>query len=156
MAGKTLQHRGPLAWTSRHRSGLRDGAVRVGLAGLALALGWHAPEANGWAAAALLASLVLDAAGRLAAARAGRDGALAARLRGPSLGLPSLVLGLGSGPGLACGTLILGVALLVRPDAFPLLGSLLAGLVAIGACARLALARIVLRVTREELDLTRP
>ncbi|WP_245516527.1 hypothetical protein [Methylobacterium segetis] len=156
MAGKTLQHRGPPVRHPKRRSSLLDTGARLGLAGLCLALAWRAPAANGWAAAALLASLLLDAAARLATVRAGRDEAVAARLRGPSHSLPSLVLALGSGPGLAGGALVLALALLARPDAFPVLGSLLAGLVAIGAFARLALARIILRIAREDPDLTRP
>lgn len=152
---ETLQRRATGDGASGRRSGLLAGAARLGLAGLALALALASPEANGWAAAALLASLLLDAAGRAAGAFAGRRRGIAARLPDTSLGLPSLVLGLGSGLGLAGGTAILALAVLARPDAFPVLGSVLAGLVAIGACARLALARIVLRIP-EDRDLTRP
>ncbi|KAB1071789.1 hypothetical protein [Methylobacterium planeticum] len=134
---------------ARGRLGL--GLGHAALAGLALLFGWLAPERNAWAAAALLGALLLDALARAAAAHAARRGGIAARLRG----LPSLVLGLGSGVGLAGAAAAAALALLAWPPAFPLLASALAGLVAIGACARLAFARIVLRIGRDP-DLTRP
>lgn len=91
---------------------------------------------------ALAAALILDGAGRLAAiriaARAGPDPRLG--------GLPSLVLGVGSTVGLVAGL----AALLLFPRAAPVLASALAGLLAIGALARLALIRIVLTLPGDE------
>jgi hypothetical protein len=131
------------------RAGL--GLGRAGLVGLALLFGWLAPTLNAWPAGALLGALLLDAVSRAVAAQVARRGGIAAALGG----LPSLVLGLGSGTGLAVAALSAALALLAWPAAFPVLASALAGLVTIGACARLALARIVNRIGRDP-DLTGP
>ena len=114
-----------------------------GIAGLAGAFAWHAPERNGWAALALALGLALDGLARIA------DAWLARRDGGPPriAGLPSLVLAFG--PGTRLGTLLFALALLAWPAGFPLLASGLAGLIAMGAVARLALAWIVLRIRVE-------
>ncbi|MCJ2007244.1 hypothetical protein MKK70_22785 [Methylobacterium sp. E-041] len=142
------------AWVCHLRSLRRGGDVRLSAAALAhvaawatlLALAgfsaWRDPAANLLPAAALAAALILDGTGRIAAAviagRAGPDPRLA--------GLPSLVLGVGGTVGLVAGA----AALLVFPRAVPVLASALAGLVAIGALARLALIRIVLALPGDE------
>ncbi|WP_375465720.1 hypothetical protein [uncultured Methylobacterium sp.] len=115
--------------------GIAHAAAWAGLLGIALLRAWQDPAAV-CPAAALAAALVLDGAGRLAAAglapRNGPDPRLS--------GLPSLVLGAGDIPGLTLGA----VALMLVPHAVPVLASALAGLLAIGALARLALIRLVL------------
>ncbi|MGU3540921.1 hypothetical protein [Methylobacterium sp. A54F] len=137
--------RGGGAPRALRRPPLRSLVLAV-LAGIAILRAAAAPDPNLWPAAALLAGLGLDTLGRALLRRpAARVGVPAA------FGLPSLVLGLGEALGLAAGAL----ALLLWPDAFPVLASALAGLVAIGACARLALARILSRLARSE-DLTAP
>ena len=143
LAGRPARSGGP----ALGRIGL--GIGRTGLAGLALLFTWLAPGPNAWPAGALLGALLLDAVSRAVAAEVARRGGIEAGLRG----LPSLVVGLGSGAGLAIAALAAAFALLASPAAFPVLASALAGLVAIGACARLALARIVHRIGRDP-DLT--
>lgn len=120
----------------------RAALARLGIAVLAGAFAWHAPERNGWAALALALALGLDGLAWIA-------GAWLARSGGPPriAGLPSVVLAFGPGAGL--GTILFALALLLWPTGFPIAASALAGLVAMGAIARLALAWIVLR-TREE------
>ena len=114
----------------------------LGIAILAGAFAWQSPERNGWAALALALGLGLDGLARIAGAWLARRGGSP-----PIAGLPSL--GLAFGPGAGLGTVLFGLALLAWPIGFPLLASALAGLVAMGAIARLALAWIVLR-TRDE------
>lgn len=113
--------------------------VLLAVAGLAA---WRAPSANLLPAAALATALILDAAGRIGAAAIARRPGPDPRLSG----LPSLVLGVGGTLGLLAG----GAALLLFPRAVPVLASALAGLVAIGALARLALIRIVLALPGDE------
>ncbi len=113
------------------------------MAGLAGAFAWRAPDANGWPAAALAAALVLDGLARAAGARAARRAGPGPRLSG----MPSVVLAMGPGAGL--GAVLFGLGLIVWPAGFPVLASALAGLVAMGALARLALARIVLNAPEE-------
>jgi hypothetical protein len=48
------------------------------------------------------------------------------------------------------GAAVVAVAAGLRPELFPLLASALAGLVAMGACARLALARMVVAIEAAE------
>lgn len=121
---------------------------RAFLAGLVIAVlaasfAWTAPERNGWPALALGGALVLDALAQLA-------GALLAR-RGPApriAAMPSLVLAFGPAAGL--GAFLFAGAVLLWPPGFPPLASALAGLIAMGALARLVVAWIVLRAEREE------
>ncbi|WP_244528857.1 hypothetical protein [Methylobacterium gossipiicola] len=113
------------------------------MAGLAGAFAWRAPEVNGWAAAALLAALFLDAAARLVGRRVARRIGPAPRM----VGMPSVVLAVG--PGAGVGAVLFGLGLAAWPAGFPVLASAMAGLIAMGALARLALARIVLATPRE-------
>lgn len=109
-----------------------------GVMALASAFAWQAPHANGWPAAALVAALGLEAASRLV-------GEAVSRRRGIEValgGLPSPVLALARAAGI--GGLAFAGALWLRPDAFPILAGGFAGIVAIAASARLALARVVL------------
>ncbi|NEU13364.1 hypothetical protein G3T14_14670 [Methylobacterium sp. BTF04] len=129
-------------------SPVRWGSVRallgpVAIAGLATGFVWAAPERNAWAAAALALALVLDGVARAAGARAARRGRPAPRLGGP----PSVVFAMR--PGLGLGAALFGVALFLWPAGFALLASALAGLIAMGAIARLALVRIVLATPDE-------
>lgn len=115
----------------------------LAMAGLSVAFAWHAPEANGWAAAALLAALLLDAGARFVGRRVALRTGPAPRM----VGMPSVVLAVG--PGAGVGALLFGLGLVAWPAGFPVLASAFAGLVAMGAIARLALARIVLATPRE-------
>ena len=134
--------RGPIRGARSRIPALAQGAAWAALLALAGVLAWRDPGANRLPAAALAAALILDGGARIAARRiAGRAGP------DPRLsGLPSLVLGVGGAAGLLAG----GAALLLFPRAVPVLASALAGLVAIGAMARLGLIRIVLALPREE------
>lgn len=119
--------------------------ILFGIAALLLLAGffvWHDPLHHGPAAAALVAMLALDTGSRLAAEAASRRSGVAVAIRG----LPSLILSLGA-PGAAALCL---VPALVGAAPFPVLASLVAGLLAMGACARLALARSVLALARVE------
>ncbi|MCJ2036070.1 hypothetical protein [Methylobacterium sp. J-068] len=113
------------------------------IAALAGAFAWTAPERNAWAAAALAAALFLDGLARAAGALMARRGLRVPRMAGP----PSLVLPLRPGTGLAAA--LFATALALWPMGFPLLASALAGLIAMGAIARLALARVVLTRRQE-------
>jgi hypothetical protein len=115
----------------------------LAIAGLAGAFAWSAPERNGWAAGALAGALILDGLAQAAGAWLARRGDGPPRIAG----LPSLVLAFGPGAGL--GAVLFAAALLAWPAGFPLLASALAGLVAMGAIARLVLAWIVLRIDRD-------
>lgn len=115
----------------------------LAMAGLASGFAWRAPETNGWAASALAAALLLDAGARLVGRRVALRTGSAPRM----VGIPSVVLAVG--PGAGVGALLFGLGLVAWPAGFPVLASALAGLVAMGALARLALARIVLATPRE-------
>ena len=110
----------------------------------ALLFAWWHPAQNAWAALALGLALALDAAARLALrlaqARTGVDAAFR--------GVASPLLMLGNAVWL--GGLLVALGACLRPDLFPLLASALAGLVAMGACARLALARVVIALDATE------
>ena len=130
------------------RPALAHGAAWTALLALAGFLAWRNPGTDLPPAAALAAALILDGGGRIAAIRV-------AGLAGPDprlSGLPSLVLGVGGAVGLLAG----GAALLLFPRAVPVLASALAGLIAIGALARLALIRIVLALPGAEPDEPHP
>lgn len=105
---------------------------------------WKAPAVNGPAAVALAVAVALDAASRLAAEAASRRSGVELAMRG----LPSLVLPLGAAPGLAAA--ILAVLPLLGPGRFPVVASLIAGMVAMGALARLSLTRSVLVLAKAE------
>ena len=105
---------------------------------------WTAPLVNGPAAAALAVAVALDAGSRLAAEAVSRRSGVELAMRG----LPSLVLPLGAAPGLAAA--ILAVLPLLGSGRFPLVASLIAGMVAMGALARLSLTRSVLVLARAE------
>ena len=110
----------------------------------ALLFAWWHPAQNAWAALALGVALALDAAARLAVRVAqGRTG-VDAEFRG--VASPLLMLG----NAVWLGGLVVGLGAWLRPDLFPLLASALAGLVAMGACARLALARAVIALDAAE------
>ena len=109
----------------------------LGLGALAIVYAWADAEANAWAAGALIAGLGLDGLGRIAGRIAlGRNPAL----RG--VALPSLVLA--SERVLLAGAILFVAGLLIWQDGFAFLASLLAGLLAMGGIARLAIARVVL------------
>jgi len=141
------------AWDQRPPTGpCHDPSVRFALASvvvmaLASAFAWQAPGRNAWPAAALVAALGLDAASRLAAAAVSDKRGIEVALRG----MPSPVLALARAAGF--GGMALGVALCLRPDAFPVLASGFAGIVAMAASARLALARVVLGLDPEPTEL---
>lgn len=125
------------------RSSIADAPIPYLLgSGLLLALTalfvWQAPVRNGPAAIALAVAVALDAASRLAADAATRRSGLVVAMEG----LPSLVLLLGAAPGLAA--LALAVLPVVGPERFPIAASLIAGMIAMGALARLSLTRSVL------------
>jgi hypothetical protein len=125
------------------RSAGRALLASLALAGLTAAFAWAAPERNGWAALALAVALALDGLAQGAGAWLARRGGGAPRIAG----LPSVVLAFGPAAGL--GAVLFAVALAVWPAGFPILASALAGLIAMGAIARLALAWIVLRIDRD-------
>lgn len=129
----------------RAAAALPGGALlaSLALAGLAGAFAWAAPDRNGWAALALALALVLDGSAQATGAWLARRGDGLPRI----VGLPSLVLAFGPGSGL--GAVLFAAALLVWPAGFPVLASALAGLIAMGAIARLVLAWIVLRIPSE-------
>ncbi|GEP09399.1 hypothetical protein [Methylobacterium gnaphalii] len=104
----------------------------------------QAPVSNGPASLALAAAIALDAASRLAAAALSRRCGLALAMGG----LPSLVLPLGAMPGLAAAILVL--LPLLGGGRFPVVASLIAGLIAMGALARLSFIRSVLSRTGAE------
>lgn len=115
----------------------------LGLAWFALALAWKGPAAAAYAAGCLVAALALDAGSRVVlgwTTRRSDAGALA--IRRP----PSLVLPLGDLPRLAA--IGLGLAL-SPPEAVPVVAGAGAGIVAIGALARLAMARVLFVAARE-------
>ena len=116
-------------------------AALLALAGLFV---WQAPGRNGPAAAALTAALVLDAVSRLTADAVSRRSGVDVAIRVQ----PSLILSLAAAPLLpaAC----LAALPLVGPDRFPVVASLIAGLMAMGALARLALARSVTVLARAD------
>lgn len=120
------------------RDSIRFLAGPVAIAVLAAAFAWTGPERNAWAAAAVAGALVLDGLAQAAGALLARRGTRVPRLAGP----PSLVLPLRPGTGLAAA--LFASALALWPAGFPVLASALAGLIAMGAIARLALARVVL------------
>lgn len=103
---------------------------------------WWDPARNAWAFVAVAAALLFDAAARrvVRAMQASRDPRPGAPADFRGVASPLLLLGnavwLG-GMGVAAGAWL-------RPDLFPLLASALAGLVAMGACARLSLVRTVI------------
>ena len=135
--------RGPVPLAKRGLLARRGLVASLAIAGLAGAFAWRAPDSNGWAAAALAAALVLDGLARAVGTRVARRAGPGPRLSG----MPSVVLAFGPGAGL--GAVLFGLGLVVWPAGFPVLASALAGLVAMGALARLALARIVLKAPEE-------
>lgn len=125
------------------RDSIRALAGPVAIAALAAAFAWTGAERNAWAAAALIGALGLDGLAHAAGTLIVRRG-----LRPPRIGgVTSIVLSLRSGTGL--GAALLASALALWPAGFPVLASALAGLIAMGAIARLALARVVLAAPEE-------
>ena len=119
-------------WTS---AGALLGAV--GLGALALSFAWSDPDGNAWPAGALFAALSLDGLGWLAW-RTVLGRAPAAR----RVAVPSLVLA--PERGLLAVALLFAAVVVIWEDGFAVLASLLAGLLAMGGIARLAIARVVL------------
>ena len=111
---------------------------------LALVFAWWDPAQNRWPALALVVALGLDAAARIVARLVRQRTGVETEFRG--LRSPMLMLGNAMGIGAA----VVAVTAGFRPDLFPLLASALAGLVAMGACARLALARMVVVIEAAE------
>jgi len=112
--------------------------------GLALVFAYVDPDRNRWPALALVLALALDVAARIIARAVRQRTGVETELRG--LRSPVLVLGNAMGIGAALVAVVAGL----RPELFPLLASALAGLVAMGACARLALARMVVVIEAAE------
>lgn len=115
----------------------------------ALLFAWWHPAQNAWAALALGIALALDAAARLAVRLAQARTGVAAEFRG--VASPLLMLG----NAVWLGGLLVAAGAWLRPDLFPLLASALAGLVAMGACARLALVRAVIALDAAERETTK-
>lgn len=128
--------------TGRQGAAARATLARAALLALCVAFaGWDPPH-NAWAAVALVAVLGLDGLASAAARRAdeGRDALT------PVPDLPSTIrrsVVLAFSPEALYGVAAFAAAMLACPARFPLLASALAGLIAIGAVARLALAWIV-------------
>lgn len=110
----------------------------------AILFAWWQPARNVWPALALVLAFGLDAAGRIAGRAARRQTGHAAEFRG----LPSPMLALGNA--VWVGGAVMSAVSLLRPDLFAPLASALAGLVAMGAFARLALARTVVVIDAAE------
>ena len=111
--------------------------AELGLGALALSFAWSDPAGHSWPAGALVAGVCLDCLGRFA-----WRSALGKKPAAGSLALPSIVLA--PERGLLAAALLFAAALLIWPDQFAIMASLLAGLLAMGGIARLAIARIVL------------
>lgn len=112
--------------------------------GLALVFAYGNPAQNRWPALALVLALGLDAAARIVARAVRQRTGVETEFHA----LPSPMLALGNATWI--GAAVVAVASGLRPDLFPLLASALAGLVAMGACARLALARMVVVIEAAE------
>jgi hypothetical protein len=112
--------------------------------GLALFFAYGHPDQNRWPALALVLALGLDAAARIVARAVRQQTGVETEFRG----LPSPMLVLGNATWI--GAAVVAVPAGLRPELFPLLASALAGLVAMGACARLALARMVVAIEAAE------
>ncbi|MCP1551159.1 MULTISPECIES: hypothetical protein [Methylorubrum] len=111
---------------------------------LALAFAWWDPAQNRWPALALVMALGLDTAARIAARAVRQRTGVETEIRG----LPSPMLALGNAAWIAA--IVAAVSAGLRPALFPLMASALAGLVAMGAVARLALARMVFAIEAAE------
>ncbi|MEH3117307.1 MAG: hypothetical protein PGN25_06790 [Methylorubrum populi] len=111
---------------------------------VALAFAWWGPVQNRWPALALVLALALDNAARVAARAVRRRTGVETEIRG----LPSPMPALGGAPWIGAALVAAGSGF--RPDLFPLLACALAGLIAMGACARLALARMVVAIEAAE------
>ena len=107
---------------------------------------WWQPDRHLPAALGLGAALGLDLVARLFVVMAARRSGLASSVRG----LPSLVLLIGSPAGLAA-TGLAGI-LAFGADCFPVLASFLAGIVAMTAIARLAVAYSLFTAKNEADD----
>lgn len=120
--------------------------AEIGLAALALSFVWSEPARNTWAAAALVAGLCLDGLGRIVGRIAlsrvpvARPGLLSSVVI-PSVVIPSVILA--SERGLLAAAFLFAIVLVVWPNGFPIFASVLAGLLAMGGLARLAIARAV-------------
>ncbi|KQQ27241.1 hypothetical protein ASF53_19780 [Methylobacterium sp. Leaf123] len=112
--------------------------------GLAVGFAWWNPAQNRWPALALVLALCLDAAARIVARAVRQRTGVETEFRG----LPSPMLALGNAAWIAA--VVVAIAAGLRPTLFPLLASALAGLIAMGACARLALARMVVVIEAAE------
>lgn len=111
---------------------------------IALAFAWRDAGQNRWPALALILALVVDSVARVAARAVRRRTGVETEVRG----LPSPMLALGSAAWI--GAIVVAAGSIWRPDLFPLLASALAGLIAMGACARLAVARMVVVIEAAE------
>ncbi|MFC6388179.1 hypothetical protein [Methylorubrum zatmanii] len=133
-------HRSALRGSPSGRLPLLPGTALGAVLTLAPALlfAWRDPVPNRWPALALVLALVLDAAARIAARAVRQRTGVETEFRG----LPSPMLALGNATWIGGAIMAVGAGL--RPDLFPLLACALAGLVAMGALARIALARMVI------------
>ncbi|KQT07390.1 hypothetical protein ASG40_13700 [Methylobacterium sp. Leaf399] len=109
----------------------------LGLGGLALGFAWVDPEGNRWPASALIGALLVDGLGRLAGRIAARRSpghgamAMASLILLPDRAVPAVAVAL------AAGAIAWG-------EGFPVMASLVAGLLAMGGIARLAIVRRIL------------
>lgn len=116
---------------------LSDMIGPVVTAALALLFAWWHPPQNRWAAFALVLAVFLDVGARVVVRLVQARTGVAADFQG--VASPLLMLG----NAVWIGGLLVALGSWLRPDLFPLFACTLAGLVAMGACARIALARMV-------------
>lgn len=126
----------PVAAAAR-RPALSDAFGLLATLATALTFAWWHPAQNTWAALALVLALVLDTLARVVVRRVEARLGVAAAFQG--VASPLLMLG----NAIWIGGLLVALGAWLRPDLFPLLACTLAGLVAMAACARIALARMM-------------
>ncbi|MFG5121366.1 hypothetical protein [Methylorubrum sp. POS3] len=119
------------------RPPLSDAIGSLVTVAVALLFAWWHPAQNRWAALGLILAVLLDAGARVIVRLVKARTGVSADFQG--VASPLLMLGRAVWIG---GLLVAGGSWL-RPDLFPLLACTLAGLVAMGACARIASARMV-------------
>jgi hypothetical protein len=126
----------PVAAAAR-RPALSDALGLLVTLSVALAFAWWHPAQNTWAALALILALGLDTVARVVVRMVQARLGVAAEFQGVTS--PLLMLG----NAIWIGGLLVALGGWLRPGLFPLMACTLAGLVAMGACARIALARMV-------------
>ncbi|MBX9931655.1 MAG: hypothetical protein K2Y56_08980 [Methylobacterium sp.] len=135
----------PASLGTGRRGDLGGALAAIGLAALALVFAFADPAGNVWSAAVLIGALGLDGLGRIASRLA---------LRGPSgpglAAMPSMVLA--SERGTMAVAFLFAAAAFTWPDRFPVLSSLVAGLLAMGGITRFVIAWTLFRAGRENED----